>query len=60
MGKDINKVEKQMVDWSKIIAPHVTGQVSFPLIYKLLIVIHKKKTNNPIKDAQRYEQRIHR
>lgn len=42
-----------MVDWSKIIALYVTGQVSFPLIYKFLLLIYKKKTNNPIKDVNR-------
>lgn len=42
-----------MVDWSKIITLYVAGQVSFPIIYKFLLLIYKKKTNNPTKDVNR-------
>lgn len=39
----------------------MTGQVSFSLIHKLFLLIHKKKTNKQKKkEGQTFEQGIHR
>ena len=54
----INKVKRQPSEWEKIIANETTDKGLISKIYKQLIPLNARKTNNPIKkwakDLNRY------
>ena len=56
--KTINKVKRPPSDWEKIIANETTDKVLISKIYKQLIQLNTRKTNNPInkwkKDLNRH------
>ena len=47
--KAINKIKRQPSEWEKIIANETTDKGLISKIYKHLIQLNMRKTNNPIK-----------
>ena len=53
MKETINKVERQPSEWEKIIARETTDKELISKIYKQLIQLNARKTNNPIKSGKK-------
>ena len=51
--KTISKVKRQPSEWEKIIAMETTDKGLISKIYKQLIQLNTRKTNNPIKKWQK-------
>ena len=52
-----SKVKRQPSEWEKIIANETTDKVLISKIYKQLIQLNTRKTNNPIKKLKKYLNR---
>ena len=58
MAKEtINKVKRQPSEWEKIIAKETTDKELISKIYKQPIQLNTRKTNNPIKNWEKYLNR---
>ena len=53
----ISKVQRQPSEWEKIIASETTDKGFISKIYKQLIQLNARKTNNPIKKLEKYLKR---
>ena len=51
--KTISKVERQLSEWEKMIANETTDKGLIFKIYKKLIQLNTRKTNNPIKEWEK-------
>ena len=49
MKETINKVKRQLSEWVRIIANEATDKELISKIYKQLLQLNSRKTNNPIK-----------
>ena len=52
-GNYINKMKRQPSEWEKIIANETTDKGLISKIYKQLIQLNTRKTNNPSKSGQK-------
>ena len=50
----LSKVKRQPSEWEKIIANETTDKGLISKIYKLLIQVNTRKTNNPIKKLEKH------
>ncbi len=51
--ESINKMKRQPSEWEKIFANEATDQGLISKIYKQLMQLNIKKTNNPIQNGQK-------
>ena len=54
----VSKVKRQPSEWEKIIANETTDKRLISKIYKQLIQLNTRKTNNPIKSGEKNETDI--
>ena len=57
----INKVKRQLSEWEKVIANETTDRRLISKIYKQLIQLNTRKTNNPVKKWEKdYPKKTYR